>query len=236
MEKIKFTDKIEKIQSGYKCIDDLMSGGVEPEIITEFYGEGGSGKTNIAMVYSYSVIKNGKPIIYIDTEGFSIERFSQIAGNDDDIFKEMNLYRVKSLDDQHLAIIKAEKLIKEKYSSNKSMGLLVVDSFTNFFRMETGNDLAARMEGYEKQLNILAGIASKYRIPVIITNQIYEDVENKSLEPFGGFFIDHAMKAIFRIDKGGNGIRKLTVTKHRSISENSFTEFKIVDSGLSCKV
>ncbi len=236
MEKIKFTDKIEKIQSGYKCIDNLMNGGVEPEIITEFYGEGGSGKTNIAMVYSYSVIKSGKPIIYIDTEGFSIERFSQIAGNDDDIFKEMNLYRVKSLDDQYLAIIRAEKLIKEKYSSNKSMGLLVVDSFTNFFRMETGNDLAARMEGYEKQLNILAGIASKYRIPVIITNQIYEDVENKSLEPFGGFFIDHAMKAIFRIDKESNGIRKLTVTKHRSISENLFTEFKIVDNGLSCEM
>ena len=236
MEKIKFADKIEKIQSRYKCIDDLMSGGIEPEIITEFYGEGGSGKTNIAMVYSYSVIKNGKPIIYIDTEGFSIERFSQIAGSDDDVFREMNLYRARSLDDQYLAIIKAEKLIKDKCSSNKSIGLLVVDSFTNFFRMETGTDPIARMEGYEKQLNILAGIASKYRIPVIITNQIYEDVENKSLEPFGGFFIDHAMKAIFRIDRKGNGIRKLTVTKHRSIPENLFTEFKIVGNGLSCEV
>jgi len=236
MEKIKFNDKIEKIQSEYKCIDDLMCGGIEPEIITEFYGEGGAGKTNIAMVYSYSVIKSGKPVIYIDTEGFSIERFSQIVNYDENAFKEMNLYRVKSLDDQYLALIKAEKLIKEKYNSNKNIGLLVVDSFTNFFRMETGNDPTARMEGYEKQLKILSNIASLYKIPVIITNQIYEDVEKQSLEPFGGFFIDHAMKAIFRIDKENNGLRKLIVIKHRSIPENSFTEFKIVNNGLSCEV
>jgi len=236
MEKIKFNDKIEKVQSEYKCIDDLMCGGIEPEIITEFYGEGGAGKTNIAMVYSYSVIKSGKPVIYIDTEGFSIERFSQIVNYDENAFKDMNLYRVKSLDDQYLALIKAEKLIKEKYNSSKNIGLLVIDSFTNFFRMETGNDPTARMEGYEKQLRILSNIASLYKIPVIITNQIYEDVENQSLEPFGGFFIDHAMKAIFRIDKENNGLRKLIVIKHRSIPENSFTEFKIVNNGLSCEV
>jgi len=236
MEKIKFNDKIEKIQSEYKCIDDLMCGGIEPEIITEFYGEGGAGKTNIAMVYSYSVIKSGKSVIYIDTEGFSIERFSQIVNYDENVFKDMNLYRVKSLDDQYLALIKAEKLIKEKYNSNKNIGLLVVDSFTNFFRMEAGNDPSARMDGYEKQLKILSNIASLYKIPVIITNQIYEDVENQSLEPFGGFFIDHAMKAIFRIDKENNGLRKLIVIKHRSIPENSFTEFKIVNNGLSCEV
>lgn len=236
MEKIKFNDKIEKVQSEYKCIDDLMCGGIEPEIITEFYGEGGAGKTNIAMVYSYSVIKSGKPVIYIDTEGFSIERFSQIVNYDENVFKSMNLYRVKSLDDQYLALIKAEKLIKEKYNSSKNIGLLVIDSFTNFFRMETGNDPTARMEGYEKQLRILSNIASLYKIPVIITNQIYEDVENQSLEPFGGFFIDHAMKAIFRIDKENNGLRKLIVIKHRSIPENSFTEFKIVNNGLSCEV
>ena len=38
MEKIKFTEVPEKIPSGYDCIDNLMQGGIEPGIITEFYG------------------------------------------------------------------------------------------------------------------------------------------------------------------------------------------------------
>ena len=45
--------------------------------------------------------------------------------------------------------------------------------------------------------------------------------------PFGGYFIDHAMKAIYYIEKMDNGNRRITVIKHRSIQENLFSEFKI---------
>ena len=235
MEKIKFTDVHSKISTGYSCIDELMNGGIEPGIITEIYGEGGSGKTNISMIFSCASIKSGHPVIYIDTEGFSIERFQQICGNDENIYNNMNIYRVKSMDDQHLALIKSEKLIAEKIESKKSIGLMVVDSFTNFFRMEAGSDPTARMEGYEKQLKILSGIALKFDIPVLITNQIYENVDNNTLEPFGGFFIDHAMKAIYRIDRDQSGIRKLVVMKHRSIGENIYTKFIIVNDGIECR-
>lgn len=108
-----------------------MQGGIEPGIITEFYGMGGAGKTNLSMIFSYSMVKSGRQVIYIDTEGFSVERFKQICG-DDFNYNDINIYRVKSLDDQHLAVIKAEKLIAEKRDSRKSIGLMVVDSFTNF--------------------------------------------------------------------------------------------------------
>jgi DNA repair protein RadB len=148
----------------------------------------------------------------------------------------MNIYRVKSLDDQYLALIKSDKLIGEKRDSKHGIGIMIVDSFTNFFRMEAGKDPSARMEGYEKQLNILSGIALKYRIPVLITNQIYEDVNNNSLEPFGGFFIDHAMKAIYRVEKFSDGTRTLTVDKHRSIAEGHSTRFRITDNGITCEV
>ncbi len=236
MEKIKFDDNECKTISGYSCIDKLMQGGLEPGIITEFYGEGGAGKSNMAMIYALSVLKKGNSAIYIDSEGFSIERFKSIANQNIESISHMNIYRVKSLDDQYLALIKSDKLIGEKKDSKNSFGIMIVDSFTNFFRMETGKDASARMEGYEKQLNILAGIALKYKIPVVITNQIYEDVNNSTLEPFGGFFIDHAMKAIYRIEKLSGGKRKITVEKHRSISEGISTTFRIIDSGIECEV
>ncbi len=236
MEKIKLNENECKTISGYPCIDNLMQGGVEPGIITEFYGEGGAGKSNLAMIYSFSVLKNNHSVIYVDSEGFSIERFRSIANNDMESINHMNIYRVKSLDDQYLALIKSDKLIGEKTESKNSFGIMIVDSFTNFFRMETGKDPSARMEGYEKQLNILSGIALKYKIPVVITNQIYEDVNNSQLEPFGGFFIDHAMKAIYRVEKFPGGKRRITVEKHGSIPEGTYANFRIVDAGIECEV
>ena len=236
MEKINLNDSIQKISSGYDCLDTLMDGGIEPGIITELYGEGGAGKSNLGMIYSLSVLKNGLSVVYVDTEGFSTERFLSISKNCTEYLSYMNIYRVRSLDDQYLALIKSDKLIGEKRDSRHSMGIMVVDSFTNFFRMEAGKDPSARMEGYEKQLNILSVIAVKYKIPVLITNQIYEDVNNNSLEPFGGFFIDHAMKAIYRVEKFKDGTRTLTVDKHRSIIEGRSTRFRITDNGITCEV
>ncbi len=234
MEKIKLTDQILKLPSNYSCIDNLMNGGIESGIITEFYGEGGAGKTNLAILFSASALLSGHPVIYIDSEGLSIERVKDISHGDMEILKMMNIYRVKSIDDQYLSLIKSEKLISEKRESVKSFGLLIVDSFTNFFRMETGKDPGARMEGYEKQLNILSGIAVKNNIPVLITNQIYADVNNNSIEPFGGFFIDHAMKAIYKIEKMSGGTRRISVIKHRSIGEGKYADFKINNDGIEC--
>jgi DNA repair protein RadB len=235
MEKVKLNEIEFKTCTGCQCIDSLMQGGIEPGIITEFYGEGGSGKTNISMVYSYNVLKSGHSVLYVDTEGFSAERFKSIVNGDISLLDHMIIYRVKSLDDQYLALLKSDKLIGEKKDSKSSFGLMVVDSFTNFFRMETGKDASARMEGYEKQMNLLAGIALKYKIPVIITNQIYEDVNNNTLTPFGGFFIDHAMKAIYKIEKLPGNKRKITVEKHRSIPEGLYTNFRIVNRGIECE-
>ena len=236
MEKISLDDSVQKISSGYSCLDSFMEGGIEPGIITELYGEGGAGKSNLAMIYSLSVLKNGHSVVYVDTEGFSTERFRSISRNYEEYLSRMNIYRVKSLDDQYLALIKSDKLIGEKHDSKYNVGIMVVDSFTNFFRMEAGKDPSARMEGYEKQLGILAGIALKYKIPVLITNQIYEDVNKNSLEPFGGFFIDHAMKAIYRIEKFNDGSRTITVNKHRSIPEGRSTRFRITTDGITCEV
>ncbi len=228
MEKINLENIPQRIPSNVKCIDDLMNGGLEPGIITEIYGPGGSGKTNISMVFARSVISAGNRVIYIDTEGFSTERFSQICP-DKKLYKNMVLFRASSIDDQDLAIIRSEKLMKEKDYS-----LLILDSLTSFFRIEKGNDISSRMAGFEKELGMLNNIAFKYNIPVLLTNQIYEDIDKKSLEPFGGFFIDHSMKAIYKLEKMDNK-RKIEIIKHRSIKEGLYRTFIIDDNGISCE-
>ena len=124
MEKIDPSTLIERLQSGVACIDSVMGGGLEPGVITEFYGEGGSGKSNLAMVFSLAAIKLGKTAIYLDTEGFSGDRFMQICGSDRTVAENMHLFRVSSLDDQELSLMRASKNLEKM----KNPGILVVDS------------------------------------------------------------------------------------------------------------
>ena len=72
--------------TGSKALDKLLLGGIETQAITEFYGEFGSGKSQIChtlCVMSNQSIENGgfgSGSIYIDTEGtFRPERVEQIA-------------------------------------------------------------------------------------------------------------------------------------------------------------
>src|SRR5881397_3789917 len=75
-----------RCSTGAKALDELLLGGIETQAVTEFYGEFGSGKSQICHTLC---ITAGQPVesgglnsgvIYIDTEGtFRPERLEQIA-------------------------------------------------------------------------------------------------------------------------------------------------------------
>ncbi len=230
MEKINTTSKIEKVPSGVSCIDDLMDGGLEPGVITEIYGEGGAGKTNLSLQFAISVLSSGFKVIFLDTEGLSVDRLLQTCSGNREMLKNLLLYRITSLDDQELSVIKADKMIER----DRKIKLLIIDSFTEFFRLEKSRDFQSRVGGMQKNISLLSGIAVRYSIPVLITNQIYMDVDTGKLSPFGGYVIDHSMKAIYNITKKEEGERVLAVSKHRSIEEGRSIPFWIVSYGLSC--
>lgn len=231
MEKVDPARKSERLPLGVDCVDTLMNGGLESGVITELYGEGGSGKSNMSMLFAISAISQGKKAVFLDTEGFSTDRFMQICGSSSEQAENLMLYRVSSLDDQELSIMRVSKMLDK---SNK-IGIVIVDSFTEYFRLEKTADAASRSAGFQKQISLLSGIALKADIPVLITNQIYQDVDSKLLQPFGGFLIDHSMKAIFNMQRLPEGRRRISVSKHRSIPEGKSSEFSIVDYGINCE-
>ena len=77
---------VSKITTGSKALDSLLGGGVETSSITEFYGEYGTGKTQVCHQLCVTVQLppergglSGKAV-YIDTEGtFRPERITQIV-------------------------------------------------------------------------------------------------------------------------------------------------------------
>jgi DNA repair protein RadB len=222
--------KPERIPSGCKPLDEMLDGGVETGIVTQLYGGSGSGKTNICIQLAVECVKTGKKVIFIDTEGFSADRFKQIAGEEaKKIAGEIIIYEPASFEQQYSAITDIEKLMNEK------IGLIILDSAALFYRLGLQDDsneenVAIRRE-LVNQIGILHGIARKYGVSVVITNQVYKDVATGELCPVGGNAFEHLSKTIILLDKIGTSKRKATLRKHRSKCEGVFCEFRLTEKG-----
>jgi DNA repair protein RadB len=216
--------------SGSKKIDELLGGGFEYGIITQIYGASGTGKTNICLQLAIQCIKGGEKAIIIDTEGFSAERFSQIAGdNAKKIASDLIIYESKDFHQQYSAVVDIEKL------GGAGMGLIIVDSATLFYRFEFGPNEENKTHARRQLVEQLAGLhrlARKFDIAVVITNQIYTDPETGNIIPIGGNLIEHISKTIIMMEWIGISKRRATLIKHRSRLEGQNVELTISSEGI----
>ncbi len=219
-------DAVKKISTGASGLNELLGGGLEPRMITQFFGEAGSGKSTLCLMAVVSVLRNGGGVVYIDSEGFSIERFSQIAGDSTlEYAKRLYVFEPGTFAEQGLMIAESEKLIK---SGNAHM--IVLDSATALYRVEQ-MDTKDALSMLSRQMMVLLGIAKRYDIPVLITNQVFMDIEHHRLSGLGGTALSHISKAIIRVEKY-EGFRRAVVFKHRSQAEGNLWEFVITGDGV----
>ncbi|OIB58870.1 AAA family ATPase [Natrialba sp. SSL1] len=59
-------------------VDELLGGGFERGTVTQLYGPPAAGKTNLALSAAVETAANGGTVVYIDTEGVSVDRFDQL--------------------------------------------------------------------------------------------------------------------------------------------------------------
>jgi DNA repair protein RadB len=205
-------------------LDNLLEGGIEHGIITEIYGEGGTGKTNICIQASKSCTVEGKKVVYIDTEGISKERLIQII-KEKKLLEKILFFSPFSMKEQEEMITKALKI---------DSGLIILDSANLFYRLEMTDDEAKATRSLTNQLIKLQIEARKRDIPVVITSQVYSVGEE--VKPFAGRSMDHIAKTIIMLEKAGskNGkeIRKATIVKHRSLPEGKSAIFLITQDGI----
>lgn len=209
----------------------MLGGGFESGIVTQLYGASGTGKTNICIQLAVECVRGGRKVIFIDTEGFSAERFKQIAGEDaKKIASDIIIYEPASFEQQYSAITDIEKIINEK------IGLIILDSAALFYRLglaqddRDGENMALRRE-LVNQIGILHGIARKHGVAVVITNQVYRDVSTGEIFPIGGNALEHLSKAIILFERTGISKRRATLRKHRSKSEGTYCDFILTDKG-----
>lgn len=211
-----------KIPIKAKPLDDLLTGGFEPGIITEIYGEAGTGKTNICLQLGREVAHQGKKVAYIDTEGLSLERLQQMCGEGyEEVMHNFLIYRPLSLDEQEKSIRRLKKI--------PEIGLIVVDSVNMYARLTSGDD-AGTDRSFLRQIVLLHNTARELKVPVVVTAQVYGS--GNDVLPFSGRTMAHIAKVIIRLEKAGIGKRKAVIIKHRSIPEGKETEFRLTGKGV----
>lgn len=208
-------------------LDKLLDGGIETDTITNLYGPAGSGKTNITLIAALECSKN-KKAIYIDTEGsFSYERFTQVGGDKNNL-KNILFIEVHTWKDQHEKITKLEKMV------TKDIGLIIVDSLVALYRLELNEK---NFHEINKQLatqySMLSKISRTYKIPVLVTNQVYSIKDSDEIELSSKAIAKYWSKALIELRKTEKENHRIAILrKHRSMPEGKKIEFEIVEKGL----
>jgi len=217
---------MEQLKLGCQPLDDLLNGGIENKIITEVYGEAGTGKTNICLQAARQCASKDKKVAYIDSEGVSIERLHQICISESDYKKTLNniiFFSPLSLEAQ-------EKMIEEAIKI-KNLGLIIVDTINLFYRINLEDDKEGAMRSFVRQVANLQIAAREKNFRVILAEQVYTD-KNGEIKPFTNRDTEHMIKTIIKLEKIGIGKRQATIIKHRHIPEGKTAIFKITSNGL----
>jgi DNA repair protein RadA len=224
-----------RCSTGSNALDELLLGGIETQAVTEFYGEFGSGKSQICHTLSAIATQPAEAgglnggVIYIDTEGtFRPERLNQIARARDlepsHVLKNVAVCKVYN--SSHLELI-----IKDlgKYISDFNAKLVIIDSIISLHRAEFAGrgTLADRQQRLNNLLHKVIRLAEIFNIAVVITNQVQSSPDTFFGDPTkaaGGNVLGHASTYRIYLRKSGeNRTAKMIDSPYHPYSDTKFT-------------
>ena len=205
-----------RLTTGSKKLDALLGRGLETQAITEFYGEYGTGKSQLAHQLCVNVQLPpergglGGRALYIDTENtFRTERILQMSGylglDPDDVFRGIILAEAYTSDHQMFLLENSDKIIKDN-----NIRLIVVDSLTGHFRSEYigRENLAARQQKLNQHMHKLIRLARAFNTVALVTNQVMSSPDvffGEPIRPVGGHIVAHTSHTRIFLRKARRG-------------------------------
>lgn len=229
---------VTRISTGLGGFDEFLGGGIEVDAITTLYGASGTGKTNLCMHCCTNTVKEGLRVVYIDCDGgFSVERLRQLTPDYDLILSNILFLKPTSFASQKTAMKRLERLLKDLKSKKvtRGVGLIVVDAFTNWYRLALSKRKSTSEVNKEliSQISFLDGASRSSKIPIILTTAVYSDPTNRSVNKIvGGDILRNASKTLLEFEKLKGPNRKMIIRKHRSLKEDNELLFEISQNGL----
>jgi DNA repair protein RadA len=233
--------EVGKLTTGSQSFDELLGGGLETQAITEFYGEFGSGKTQIAHQLAVNVQLppdkgglNGSAVM-IDTENtFRPERIREMAEGVSfdyhEVLQHIHVARAYNSNHQILLVDKAEQLAEELLNTEKPVRLLIIDSATAHFRSEYvgRGTLADRQQKINRHLHDALRFGDLNNAVVAITNQVQVRPDaffGDPTRPIGGHIVGHTatFRLYLRKSKGEKRIARLVDSPNLPEAEAVFS-------------
>lgn len=149
----------------------------DDKVITLIYGNSATGKTTICLQTALTFAKHGK-VIFIDTENsFSTERLKQINSQYESYLENIIVMKVRNFDEQNKIFENLRDIIKQIKAN-----IVIIDTIGMHYR------IALQEEDYHdanqkllNQLKILKHITDDFSIPVLLTNQVYTNMDGKNI-------------------------------------------------------
>ena len=241
-ELVELRKNIRKLTSGCSSLDTLLNGGIETQSLTEFYGEFGSGKSQLCHQLCVTVQLgeaqgglNGS-VLYIDTEAtFRPERVQQIAPRfgikPSEVLKGIVYAEAYTSNHQTVLLDNADEVIKEN-----NIKLIIIDSVMSHFRSEyIGREmLANRQQQLNKHLHKLMRLSRAFNTAAVITNQVMASPDaffSKAVSPVGGHILGHMSHNRIFLRKGRNNMRIAKLTASPSLPEGE-VPMRITERGI----
>jgi len=238
---------VKKITTGSKDLDELLGGGIETQSITEFFGEFGSGKTQICHQLAVNVQlpedEGGLEgsVIVIDTENtFRPERILQMAeakgldGNE--VLKNIYVAQAYNSNHQMLLVDNAKELAEKLKNDGRPVRLVIVDSLMSHFRAEYvgRGTLADRQQKLNRHLHDLMKFGELYNAAIVVTNQVMARPDvlfGDPTKPVGGHIVAHTATFRVYLKKGKDDLRIARLIDSPHLPEGEAI-FRVTERGI----
>lgn len=251
--------KVGKLTTGSSALDAILGGGVETQAITEFHGEFGSGKTQLAHQLAVNAQLPKElgglegSVVIIDTENtFRPERITQMVEGLKERYAEsyseleldprqylrhIHVARAYNSNHQILLVDSAMRLAESLKESEMPVRLLVVDSLTAHFRAEYvgRGTLADRQQKLNRHLHDLLRFADLHDAVIVVTNQMMSRPEvfyGDLNKPVGGHVLAHTATFRIYLRKSKDNHRIARLIDSPSLPEGEAT-FRVGTHGIS---
>ena len=215
-ELFKMRKTVARLTSGSKALDKMLAGGLETQTITEFYGEYGSGKSQMCHQLCINVQLptergglNGS-VLYIDTENtFRLERIVQMAKaaglEPEQAVKNIIYAEAYTSDHQMFLLENSDEIIKAN-----NIKLIIIDSLTAHFRSEyVGREmLAPRQQRLNKHMHKLVALSRAFNAVAVVTNQVMAKPDQffgDAIHPIGGNIVGHTSHTRIYLRRASHG-------------------------------
>jgi DNA repair protein RadA len=242
-ELLKMRQTVLRLTCGSKVVDRLLDGGLETQTITEFYGEYGSGKSQICHQLCVNVQLPpekgglGGAALYVDTENtFRTERIVQMANHvgldPEQVVKNIIYAEAYTSDHQMFLLENADEVIKQN-----NVKLIIVDSLTAHFRSEyIGREmLASRQQRLNKHMHKLIGLARAFNAVAVVTNQVMAKPDvffGDAVHPIGGHIVGHTSHTRLYLRRAAHGPVRIARLVSSPYLPDGEEIFKVTENGI----